>query len=89
MRYPVLTIFLAASLAGCAGATQMTENQCRDADWYDVGERDGLFGGPACIDSYAHQCDRHNVQTARERYMEGWYEGNATYRHRTAGNESS
>jgi hypothetical protein len=87
MRY--IAYLLALALAGCAGFAQMTENQCRDANWYEVGERDGLLGGPARIDTYAYQCDRHNVQTARDRYLEGWWMGNAEYRHRTAGNESS
>jgi Protein of unknown function (DUF2799) len=87
MRY--LTFLLAASLAGCAGFTQMSENQCRGANWYEVGERDGLSGGPARVDTYAYQCDKHSVQVARERYMEGWYEGNGLYVHRTAGMEAS
>lgn len=87
MRTP--TILLAASLAGCAGVTHLSENQCRATDWYQAGERDGLSGGPARIDTYAYQCDRHSVRVARERYMDGWYEGNATYVRRTAGTEAS
>jgi Protein of unknown function (DUF2799) len=85
------TILLAASLslAGCASVTHMSDNQCRAADWYQVGERDGLSGGPARIDTYAYQCDKLSVQVTRDRYMEGWYEGNALYVHRTAGMEAS
>lgn len=84
-----VAILLAASLGGCAGVTQMSENQCRATDWYQAGERDGLSGGPARIETYAYQCDKHSVQVARERYMDGWYEGNGLYVHRTAGMEAS
>ena len=82
-------LLLAVSLAGCAGVTQLSENQCRGADWYQVGERDGLSGAPARIETYAYQCDKHSVQVARDRYMDGWYEGYALYVHRTAGMEAS
>ena len=54
-----------------------------------AGERGGLSGGPSRIDTYAYQCDKHSVQVARDRYMDGWYEGNALYVHRTAGMEAS
>ena len=67
----------------------MSENRCRATDWYQAGERDGLSGGPARIDTYAYQCDKHRVQVARDRYMDGWYEGNALYVRRTAGMEAS
>jgi len=85
MRYAIL--LLAASLAGCAG---MTPNECRVANWRGLGERDGLLGGPARIDVYAHQCGAESVQqAARDEYMQGWWDGNAEYRHRTAGSETS
>jgi hypothetical protein len=80
--------FLAFSLAGCAG---MTPNECRVANWFDLGERDGLLGNPAPrIDTYANQCGQQDVQqAAREQYLQGWWTGNAEFRHRTAGSESS
>jgi hypothetical protein len=81
-----LLLFLAVILAGCAG---MSENECRSANWYELGERDGLYGNLPRIDTYAFQCERHNAQAAREQYLEGWWIGNATYRDRTAGSESS
>ena len=73
-------------LAGCAG---LSLNECRVANWHDLGERDGLLGMPARIDTYAYQCERHNLQAARQPYLEGWWLGNAEYRRRTAGTESS
>ena len=79
-------LFLALTLSGCAG---MSAEQCRTANWYELGERDGLNGIPPRIDTYAFQCERHNTQAAREQYLEGWWLGNATYRDRTAGSENS
>ena len=92
MRTTAILLAASLSLAGCAGLAnvgQMSENQCRSTDWYQAGERDGLSGGPARVDTYSYQCDKHSVQVARDRYMEGWYEGNALYVHRTAGMEAS
>jgi hypothetical protein len=89
MRYITILLAASASLAGCAGVTQLSDNQCRAANWYEMGERDGLSGGPARIETYAYQCDKHSVQVARDRYMEGWYEGNGLYVQRTTGMESS
>ena len=81
-----LLFCLAVTLAGCAG---LSENECRSANWYEVGDRDGLNGNPPRIDTYAYQCERHNAQASREQYLEGWWMGNATYRDRTAGSESN
>jgi hypothetical protein len=77
---------LAVILAGCAG---MSQNECRVANWHDLGERDGLAGNPARIDTYAYRCEKHNLQADRQQYLDGWWTGNAEYRHRTAGSESS
>jgi hypothetical protein len=89
MKSTAILLAACASLAGCASVTQLSDNQCRAANWYEVGERDGLSGGPARIDTYAYQCDKHSVQVARDRYMEGWYEGNGLYVRRTGGMEAS
>ncbi len=62
----------------------MSENECRSADWYALGERDGLFGSQARIDQYAYQCQRYSLQAASDKYLDGWWVGNATYRDRTA-----
>ena len=65
----------------CAG---LSENECRSADWYALGERDGLFGSQARIDQYAYQCQRYSLQAGSDRYLDGWWLGNATYRDRMA-----
>jgi hypothetical protein len=76
-----LVLALVLVLGGCAS---MTEVDCRSTDWYALGERDGLYGLQARIDTYAYQCERQNVAVASNLYMDGWWMGNATYRDRMA-----
>ena len=82
MRCAIVFILL---LGGCA----MTQSACGGANWYEVGERDGLNGIPPRIDTYAYQCSRQNVQVSEADYMNGWWIGNAAYRDRTVGSESN
>jgi hypothetical protein len=84
MRTPLLILLLV--LAGCA---EMTQSACGGSNWYDLGERDGLMGGPPRIDTYAYQCAKQNVKASEADYMNGWWIGNATYRDRTAGSETN
>jgi uncharacterized protein DUF2799 len=80
---------LLASLLLLGGCAAMSQTACRGADWSEIGERDGLYGMPPRIDTYADQCSRQNVEVSTADYMNGWWVGNATYRDRTAGSESN
>src|SRR2546428_6637916 len=73
MRY---ALALCIALAGCAG---MTENQCRVADWAQLGERDGIFGNQPRIEVYAYQCGRYQVAAAEKNYLDGWWVGHAEF----------
>ena len=70
---PLTLLAMTAMLAGCA--TSMTEAQCRDTDWYKLGERDGRYYGAAQIESYSAQCGRVGVRPDESLYMAGWREG--------------
>ena len=59
MRYALL--FCVLLIGGCAA---MTQSACGSANWYEVGERDGLIGVPPRIDTYAYQCDIHPYMKA-------------------------
>lgn len=76
-------LFLAA-LAGCAG---MTENECRSADWAQLGERDGITGNRPRIDQYAYQCSQYRVAAVEKDYMDGWWVGNAEFVRRVDSSE--
>jgi hypothetical protein len=77
MRYLVLNSLLL--LSACA---PMSESACRSANWREMGERDGLGGGPPRIDTYAYQCAQHQVEASQGDYMEGWRVGNALHHDR-------
>jgi hypothetical protein len=65
MRYwPVLLLFL----NGCAGVDQ---SACANADWYDLGFRDAIFGLQRQDNTYSSQCGKLDVA----RYAQGWQEG--------------
>jgi len=78
VRVSTLVLLL---LGGCAG---LSESQCRDADWYKLGRRDGeIYGSRAMIDQYRHQCAAYGVRPDEAAYALGWDDGNMDYRQRT------
>lgn len=85
---PALRILSSLSaLLMTACAAPMSADQCRSADWYRLGYRDGdVYGLQAQIDQYAAQCS--NVAVDREQYMAGWRDGNAEFRSRVEKTES-
>lgn len=65
----------------------MSAEQCRSADWYRLGYRDGdVYGLQAQIDQYAAQCA--SIAVDRDNYMAGWRDGYAEYRSRVEKTES-
>jgi hypothetical protein len=78
---------LIASIVLAGGCVSMSETECRSADWYQVGYRDGdIYGLRPQIDQYAWQC-RPWVQVAESDYLRGWTEGYRENRIRTSGSE--
>lgn len=75
----ILPILAVGVLAGCAGLG-LTPEQCRSADWYFLGDRDGRYGSQPQIELYAEQCAAHGVRADASRYTEGWYYGNSEWR---------
>jgi hypothetical protein len=61
-------LLLAVALGGCAG---LDAEACRNADWYDLGFRDAIFGLQPRDPIYARQCEK--IDSAR--YLQGWREG--------------
>jgi hypothetical protein len=69
MRSASLLVLL---LCGCAG---LEAEDCRRADWYDLGFRDGLYRLQRQDNAYQAQCARHGVTVDGARYRQGWQEG--------------
>jgi hypothetical protein len=65
----------------------MTENQCRGADWYQLGYRDAdPYGLQPQIDRYTYEC-KGWVQASEADYMRGWHEGYWEYTKKMTGSE--
>lgn len=78
-----MTLRLLIALAGLAllsGCATMDEDQCRTADWYDVGVRDGLDGEPASrLAHHRKACAEYGVRPQEQRYQDGRAEGLREY----------
>ena len=72
MKLVTVSILL---LAGC---TVMSQEECRTANWYEEGERDGLiYHTQPRFEHYVKACGLQETQTAEADYMSGWAAGNA------------
>jgi hypothetical protein len=60
----------------------MDAEQCRGANWYDLGFRDGIYGLQRTDFLYASQCSGHGVTVDQAAYVKGWQEGNWEYERR-------
>jgi uncharacterized protein DUF2799 len=72
----ILSLFSSALVLLASGCAGLSETECRTADWYSVGERDGLiYGLRPQVEQYAEQCGRYGIQPARQEYLAGWFYG--------------
>ena len=82
---------ISALIAACAllfGCVQMSESECRAADWYQVGYRDAdSYGLRPQVDQYAYRCRAFGVQVAEAPYMAGWVDGFREWNTRVMGSE--
>lgn len=68
-----LMLLISGLLSGCA---TLSRNECLQADWYEVGRRDGSIGKPRAIfQEHVESCVEHGVKADREAYYAGREEG--------------
>lgn len=68
---------LLATLAGCA---TLNEDECRTADWRDIGLQDGRAGYPAARLAEHHQaCAKHGIKPDERLYAQGRQRGLSEY----------
>lgn len=61
-----------ACLALLCGCSTLSEQECRSADWYQLGAKDGQQGEPAnLLDEHKESCKSYGVRPDESRYLEG------------------
>ena len=68
-------LVLAVTCLTLTGCVSMDASECRGANWYDVGFRDGLAGLQRMDIVYDDQCSKHGAKVDTATYAKGWQEG--------------
>jgi hypothetical protein len=72
-----LSVVFAGFFLGCA---TLSKNECLEADWHEIGYRDGSMGAPrSFLQEHSEACVKHNVRADREAYYRGRHEGLNVY----------
>lgn len=78
VRWPTIAL-LSAALGLCA-CSSLSERECRDQDWYDIGLDDGYEGVPAAeVASHREACAPYGIEPDAEQYEAGRRDGLAHY----------
>jgi hypothetical protein len=78
-RFPlsILSVALMAFFLGCA---TLSKNECLEADWFEIGRKDGSLGKPrALFQKHMDACTKHGISPNREAYYAGRDEGLRIY----------
>jgi len=69
----ILCTTIMAAFSGCA---TLSKNECLEADWFEIGRKDGSMGKPrALFQQHRDACLKHSVNPNRDAYYEGRDEG--------------
>ena len=60
----------------------MSAEDCRGADWQQLGFRDGLYGIQRMDAVYGGQCEKHGARVDSAAYGKGWQDGKWEYEKR-------
>ncbi|THB73924.1 MAG: DUF2799 domain-containing protein [Gammaproteobacteria bacterium] len=76
-----LAIFsLTYSLIIISGCATLSKGECLEADWYEIGAKDGASGKPSSrLNDHREACKKHGVFPDREQYYMGREEGIQIY----------
>lgn len=68
--------FLLILVGWCGGCATMSKNECLEADWHQVGYRDGKTGSPrARFQRHSEACAEHGIRADRNAYFRGRDQG--------------
>ena len=68
LPFSILTFLL----SGCAA---MSVEQCKTANWLNVGEKDGAAGRESRLDQYYSSCQKANIIPNQSLYEKGYQKG--------------
>ncbi len=72
-----LPIVMMSLLLGCAS---LSKNECLQADWFEIGRKDGVIGRPrALFQKHCDACSKHGVTPDKYLYYMGRREGLKVY----------
>jgi len=61
-----------AAVLGLSGCATLSENECRTANWYELGERDGYSGyRRARLEDHREACAEYRIEADAEAYERG------------------
>jgi hypothetical protein len=73
----IFLLVLAGAFFGCA---TLSKNECLQADWYELGYRDGSIGARRSLfQEHSDACLKHKVHADRQSYFKGRDEGLRVY----------
>ena len=65
----LLSVAMIASFLGCA---TLSKNECLEADWFEIGRKDGMTGEPRSLfQKHVDACLKHGIRPNRYDYFEG------------------
>lgn len=77
MKRTIIPLTLLTALAGC---TSMSPEECKTANWYQVGYQDGLNGhNPNLINNYAEDCGEVGISADNAAWQQGFNNGALIY----------
>ena len=76
MKNSLTLAALTVLLSGCAA---MSVEQCKTANWFKVGEKDGSAGRDMRLDRYYSSCQKANIVPNQSLYEQGYQQGLGYY----------
>ena len=76
MKFLVVLSTFTVLLSGCAA---MSVEQCKTANWFNVGEKDGSAGTSPHLDKYYSACQKANIVPNQNLYEKGYQKGLNSY----------
>jgi len=80
MRSSLVVTFIGVATALLSGCATLSEDQCRQVDWKDLGRRDGAQGqSPERVQDHAKACSKVGIAPDVAMWRAGWREGVVGY----------